>query len=249
MGICCPGIFNTKYGQLSENESDFEPITRTAGGADFHCRSSGEEYQSGSSTLIIVKDEEENSPYQRGGGVASDPEIPSVRLLQPPPNSRRESSPPSVSLETVRATKNREEMKENFENSPIKEDRSDWARRRFKELVVGLEFGYFGIEVTHVKFTTLSCVINRSHGRPMVVYTLDFDLTWEGVVDGTSVDGTIRMEDIMPGEEEAEWYYEVQLNGGDTAHTRAGNVVRNGREVVVDAVSVLIEELQEQARK
>jgi len=246
MGICCPGIFNAKYGQLSENESDFEPITRTMGAADFQYRSSEEEYQSGSSTLIIVKDDEETTPHQCGGGVASDPEIPSVRLLQPPPNSRRESSPPS--LDAVPRSKSREEMKEDFDNSPVKEDRSDWARRRFKELVVGLEFDSFGIEVTEVKFTTLSCVINRSHGRPMVVYTLDFDLTWEGVVDGTSVDGTIRMEDIMPGEEEAEWYYEVQLNGGDAAHTRAGNVVRSGREIVVDAVSVLIEELQEQAR-
>jgi len=245
MGGCCPGIFRSKYGQLSENESDFEPITRAAGAADFQYGSS-EEYQSGSSTLIIVKDEEKTSTYEKSGkGVAN---VPTIGLIRPPPNNKRESSP-SSSLKILTRKRSHAEEKEEFNKAPEKEDRSKWARKRFEELVIGLEFDSpFGIEVTEVKFSTLSCVIDRSRGRPMVVYSLDFDLTWEGLVDGTSVEGKIRMEDIMPGEEEAEWYYEVQVNDGDAAHIRAGNVVRNGRQIIVDTVAVLIEELQELSR-
>jgi len=241
MGACCPGIFGTKYGHLSDNDIDFEPITRAEGAADFQNESS-EEYQSGSSTLVVVKDEEETSSYQ-GIPTASDHEADTVSRIRSPANNQRESSP-SANLKVLPRTRSREEVKEYFNNAPEKEDRSKWARQRFKELVIGLEFDSFSIEITDVKFTTLSCVIDRSRGRPMVLYSFDFDLNWQGVVDGISVDGNIRMEDIMPGEEEAEWYYEVQLNRGDAAHVRAGNVVRHGREIIVDSVSALIEELQ-----
>merc|ERR1711879_91944 len=122
-------------------------------------------------------------------------------------------------------------------------DYSAWARQRFSELVVGLEFDGFEIEVVKVKTATIDASIDISRGRRRVLYDISFVLKWKGRVDGRYVSGEVEMYDITPGEEEQVWFFDVTGNSSDEDHARAIQVVTNGRDLIVDVINLLLQEL------
>lgn len=124
-------------------------------------------------------------------------------------------------------------------------DYSNWARERFRELVHGLEFDGFDIEVTEIVDTNISAQIHYTRGRRRLIYDISFKLKWSGEVNGRTVSGRVEMQDIMPDEEESEWYFTVTSDKSDPFHDRSRGVVSTGRDLLVDCINTLIKELSE----
>jgi len=220
------------------NGDNFAPMRRTPGapedGMPFPGERRRESSSEASTEIVCIEDgapgADERRPFSRSPG---------PRSVPPPDRARSRSPTPGGRARAM----SREERKEEFATAPDFEDFTNWAQRRFLKQMDGLEFDAHRLRVTSVDVSRFEAGVDRSSGRAQLRYNLDFEIRWKGDVQGDTVAGILKMEDIIPDEQESEWYFEVMADHQDRAHKTAAKAVKAEKEMIVDNVHKLLRDM------
>jgi len=125
-------------------------------------------------------------------------------------------------------------------------DFTTFANARWKEMMKGFKFEGFGnVRVSRMSATNMdySIIINR--GRIKYIYDMAFTCEWKCEIEGTKVEGTLKVSEIAPDEDEDDWEYDVIVTkGGAVAGAIPKDVIMNNKPVIWGMIRELLAELK-----